>query len=378
MINPNDLRQKADKQFFKIAKSVLLEESCFPLIIAANKQITGEAFGEWKNAILPLYEESKENKRHSYSIDWKDKRISGIPQKVPSKIFFETPDDFLHFTKRIKDFEAIKESIASIEQKIPKLKSWAINNLPLVLAEKTNWPDLIKVCLYFINHPPPYPHYIRELPIEVHSKFIEQNNGMIKKLLDTILPEEQVNKDESDFSARYELKNMKILTQIRILDDALKPELGYDECALSLEGAAFLKWTPQRTFIIENKACFYSFPQTDKAVAIFGEGFKARLSRHFQWLDGTEIYCWFDLDAAGFEMLNLVRQQYRDAKSFLMDSTAFQLHSQFVVPNSVRAKKLDWLNKEEQSTYEFLVTHQLRLEQERLSHKYVLDQLKNI
>ena len=78
MISPNDLRQKADKQFFKIAKSVLQEENCFPLTIAANKQISGEVFGEWKNAILPLYEESKQNKKHSYSVDWKEKRISGI------------------------------------------------------------------------------------------------------------------------------------------------------------------------------------------------------------------------------------------------------------------------------------------------------------
>ncbi|MFX8335643.1 Wadjet anti-phage system protein JetD domain-containing protein, partial [Acinetobacter baumannii] len=73
-------------------------------------------------------------------------------------------------------------------------------------------------------------------------------------------------------------------TQIRVLDDELKPVLGYEECSLPLDDAAWLKWLPEKVFIIENQVCYLTFPKVKNAVAIFGEGFKSRLSRHIPWL----------------------------------------------------------------------------------------------
>ncbi len=87
--------------------------------------------------------------------------------------------------------------------------------------------------------------FIRELPIEVHSKFIEQTTAVIKKILDVLLPTDWVNTKEKDFSDRYYLKKINVYTQIRILDEELKPYLGYDECTLTLEDAGWLKWLPE-------------------------------------------------------------------------------------------------------------------------------------
>ncbi|MFX8871900.1 Wadjet anti-phage system protein JetD domain-containing protein, partial [Acinetobacter baumannii] len=68
-------------------------------------------------------------------------------------------------------------------------------------------------------------------------------------------------------------------------------------------------------------------------MAIFGEGFKSRLSRHIPWLEKTNLFCWFDLDAAGFEMLNMIRQHYPSVQSLLMNNDTFESFKEFSVDN---------------------------------------------
>jgi hypothetical protein len=54
-------------------------------------------------------------------------------------------------------------------------------------------------------------------------------------------------RNEKDFGSRYFLQKAHVYTQIRILDDSLKSVLEYDECSLSLEDAAWLKWLPEKS-----------------------------------------------------------------------------------------------------------------------------------
>lgn len=44
--------------------------------------------------------------------------------------------------------------------------------------------------------------------------------------------------------------------------------------------AALLTWQPEKVFIIENGACFRSFPKIKNGEAIFGEGLKSRVNKH--------------------------------------------------------------------------------------------------
>jgi hypothetical protein len=375
MISLNDLFQKSEKLFFKIATSILQGAYPFPLTIPANKKLSGLNYSDVKADLVPLHQQSKAVKGKSYTIDWKLKTVNGSKQQVPHKIYFETLDDYLLFIKRRSDFEQILAAQKMIADAMSPLVAWANANPAMLLANANKWGDILKVCAYFATNQPPHPLYIRELPIAVHTKFIEDNKALLKKLLDTLLPQDWVNSSENDFSARYFLKQPAIQTQIRILDETLKPLLGYNELALTLDDAAWLNWQPEKVFIIENKACYLTFPQVKNAVAIFGEGFKSRLTRHIPWLEKTELYCWFDLDAAGFEMLNTIRQHYPDAKSFLMDEVTYQHFAQFSVHSVYRKRSLDFLTRQEQVMYAFLVENNRRLEQERVTNEHVRNKL---
>lgn len=376
MISTATLFQKSEKLFFKIATSVLQGNNPFPLTIPANKELSGLNYSDFKADLVPLAQQSKQVKGKGYSIDWKMKTVNGSKQQIPHKIFFETLEDYLFFIKRGSDFEQIVATKNMVASALPSLTAWADANPAILLANAGKWPDILKVCNYFATHQPPHPLYIRELPIAVHTKFIEDNKSLLKKLLDIVLPKDWINSTESDFSVRYFLKQPAIQTQIRILDESLKPMLGYNELALTLDDAAWLEWQPEKVFIIENKACYLAFPKVKNAVAIFGEGFKSRVSRHITWLEKTDLYCWFDLDAAGFEMLNTIRQYYPNAKSFLMDETTYQNFSEFSIHSVYRKRSLDLLTEQEQAVYEFLVANNRRLEQEKIRQKHVNELLE--
>lgn len=375
MITPKELLEKSGKLFFKTVRSVLKEEQVFPLVIPANKQVAATGFSELKAAIVPLYQQSKQAKGKGYTIEWKEKRVEGTKQKLPARIYFETLEDYLFYTKREADYRSIQRALANLTGAFPGLSAWAKDNINFLLTYSSILDDLIKVCEYFHQHKPPHGLYLRELPITVHSKFIEDNTAPLKKLLDELLPSDWINKKETDFLGRYFIKKANVYAQMRILDEQLKQAVGFDELALTIDDWALLQWQPDKVFIIENRACFLSFPKVKNAVAIFGEGFKSRVSKHIPWLAKAELYCWFDLDPAGFEMLNIIRGYYPAAKSLMMDKATYDQFNQFAVTTPYRKLPLDKLTADEMPLYKFLQQNNKRLEHERISQQYVQDQL---
>lgn len=376
MISPKELLEKSEKQFYGVVSRMLKGEEVFPMVIPSNKKLAGTKYSDIRDAVLPLYQHSKKIKGKGYTVEWKEKLVDGTKQKIPGKIFFETPEDYLFYCKKESDYQDIKKAFTMLTDAFPALTEWATRNVKLLHNEAPKMAAIIKVCTFFSKTAPPHDLYLRELPVEVHSKFIEENAPLLKSILDIILPPEWVNKKEADFSSRYYIRKPGIYTQIRVLDESLRKTIGFNELALTIDDFGKLDWKPEKVFIIENRACFLSFPKVKNGVAIFGEGFKSRINKFVPWIEGAELYCWFDLDPAGFEMLNIIRQYYTKAKSFLMDEETYTQFSEFSVSSAYRRLPLEHLNIEELKLYEFLQANSRRLEQERITNIYISKQLK--
>lgn len=380
MITPEELKVKCEKLFFKVATAHLKGDVLFPLTIPGNKQLSGSNYHALKGDLLPLYQKSKAATSNGYSVEWKLKTIAGSWQNIPVKIFFDSLDDYLSFTEKEQAFNSICQSHAQLTASFPIFNEWAQNNPATLLEYAGTWGDIIKVCRYFVTTPQAGENYIRELPIEVHTKFIEQNASVLRKLLDRLLPPDQIETNETDIALRYRLRKPSPDLQIRVLDENLKTFIGYEACALKIEDAIQLQWKPKRVFIIENDVCFITMPKVVNAVAIFGQGFKSRLTSVLPWLQQTELYCCFDMDASGFEMLNMIRQTYPEAQSFLMDEKTFEVFQRFSVnpPYRQMARRLDRLTEKEQRFYEAIIAGNRRLEQEKISRAYVLQHLNEL
>ncbi len=380
MITPAQIKAKAEKIYPKVVCKILQGESApFPMDLPADKKLQGKSITELRAQVLPLYEQQKEKRGRGFSIEWRTAQVLGIKQQVPARIYFETLEDFLYAAGKAADYKTTIAVCRQLVAAFPQLADWAVSAQKLLLQYQHVWPRIITVCNYFVAHPPPHSFYLRELPVPVHTKFIEAHASIIKVLLDKLLPADWINEEAASLPERFGLKLPPVLLRMRVLDEALIPELGYEECALPLETAAALNWQPQKVFIVENQSCYLSFPRVAGGVAIWGEGFKARLVRHLPWLAGTQLFAWLDLDAAGFEMLHMLRRHYGQVQSLFMDRATLEAFAAFVVADEkATLKRLDLLTEEERAVYEGLAGGKRRLEQERVSQGWVEAGFTNI
>ena len=118
--------------------------------------------------------------------------------------------------------------------------------------------------------------YIRELPIDVHTKFIETHTGILKNLLDFLLPDTRVSKDETRFEKRYSLKHKPSIIRFRILDASVSQDLArlpITDLAIPIDEFTGLHLTCNTIYIVENEINFLTFPLIENSIVIWGKGF---------------------------------------------------------------------------------------------------------
>ena len=241
-----------------------------------------------------------------------------------------------------------------------------------VINHLNQWEDLLKVCNWFLNDFEPDRYYIRELPIAVHTKFIEDNISILRNLLDEIIPE-KLNANESVFEKRFHLKYAQQEIRFRFLKPA---KTGYNDLSVPLNEFIAHPIACQKVFIVENKMNFLTFPEVADGLAIWGQGFAIENLKLASWLANKDIFYWSDLDVQGFQMLSQLRMNFPGAKSFLMEKNLLDLFADFVV-DGIPSKVVihDTLNDEEKSVYNALKSKNLRLEQERIPHHHVVSEV---
>ncbi|NJO82794.1 MAG: hypothetical protein HC828_08170 [Blastochloris sp.] len=222
---------------------------------------------------------------------------------------------------------------------------------------------------------------MRELPIAVHSKFVEQHTGILRRLLDVLLPDERINPDETRFSRRYGLREIDALIRLRFLDDQFQTRYGAPLSDLStpLQQVAQLAFSGERILIVENLTTFLSLPSLPQTIAIFGKGFDAGELGNIVWLHQSTVFYWGDLDAQGFQILALLRRRLPQVQSLMMDRATFETFVQYVVPGTpTTVQVLPELMSDEMQLYFEVAERNLRLEQERIAPRYVEAELNMV
>lgn len=373
MIQPNEIKQKAKNKYSDYLRSLLNKESFFPLNIVGNKKPNKDS-AEFEKELTELINHSKEKKGYGYTVEYKTIKTKQYgEQDIPQSISFQNEDDYLKFINKEKETMQFKKDIAHILSLFPELKD-LISQYPSKIIDKS-WEDLIKVCQYFQQNPKPN-LYIRELPIKVHTKFIEQNKGIIKELLDIIIAK-HINENEKEFERRYHLKYDEPVVRFRILDKDISQKYFSGCLDLSLPVSQFqlLNLPIDTVFIVENKMNMLTFPNKEKSMVIFGKGFSVNITSNTKWLKNKKIYYWGDLDAQGFQILSEIRTHFPQVKSFLMDKKTFNDYFENDKRTETKVAKNLCLTQEEQDMFQFLKENNFRLEQEKIPLAYVCQNL---
>ncbi|HEX2867055.1 MAG TPA: Wadjet anti-phage system protein JetD domain-containing protein [Ignavibacteriales bacterium] len=390
MISPEEIKSRSEKWYREILISYLEGTDIFPKYIRFGKIKASEiqrSYAQINKSLNRLKELSKNSTGYGYFVEYTERNTLKFGRNLfPEDIRFDTEDDYLKFHEKESEFIGFKTDANKILSSIGNLRSWMLANPLKVVMNNGKWDALLEVCSYFIENPRPG-IYLREIPVRQPTKFIEENQPIIRELLDFLIPD-YINAGESSFEKRYNLKYNEPLIRIKILDDVISSRYfsGLKDISLPVGEFNSLRLECSRILMFENKANFsnvYNFlslPHMSGTLSLFGRGFGVGLLKDNIWLKEKEIFYWGDIDAHGFMILSQLRSYFPRVKSIFMDIKTFDTFSEFAVRGADAEKlQLQNLSGEESDLY-FHLFHleRNRLEQEKIPHWYVIERLGSI
>lgn len=376
MITSIEIKKKALRKYPEYLRNVAAGTDFQPIEILCDKKASN-TMAEFHKELEDIRSLSKEVKGYGYTIVWKTIKTKLLgTQDLPSRITFETADDYERFLQKKKEVADFRRDAARISEKFPKLQHWIEKYPQKVIENSEDWADIGKVLDYFLKNPQPQ-LYIRELPIEVHTKFIEQHKIVIGELLNVVI-EDYVNTNEKDFEKRYNLRYDEPLVRIRLLDGTLAKNFfnGVDDLTIPVSQFLKLQIPITKAFIVENKVNFLTFPPVANSIVIWGKGYGVASIKDSELLKNIDLIYWGDLDAQGFEILSQFRSYFAHVKSLLMDKATFDnyFEKESGTPSKISVKLN--LTTEEEELYQYIKVNNYRLEQEKIPQRYVIEQLK--
>lgn len=380
MITPQEIKKQCLSWWKELLLSVMDGQEFFPKEITRIGKITSkdilQKLAEHKAGLIEL---QKSASVWGYEIEMDEKNFEKIgSQTLPTSIRIPSLEVYLRITRKRSELDVFLKNWQFVYAEMPQLSEWCRTN-PLRLISHDSWQDTIKVCRYFMVNPQPH-LYVRELPIDIHTKYIEENKDLLRALLDTLLPTSAVCYEEKTFEKRYGLKCAEPLIRIRFLDSSLAIGTGWTDISIPLPDFRQLTCTCKRMFITENKMNFLTLPQLPGSIAVWsGGGFNISYLKDIPWLQNVRSYYWGDLDAQGLQILNQFRSYYPSATSLMMDwSTLNQYKSLLKEGTPAQLQILPHLTAEEYDLYRYLQENNLRLEQERIPQTEATKEIKSI
>ena len=393
MISPEEIRVKAKNKYKDFLRYIINihyekpETDFFPLVIKADKGKVSDDLLSRQKELQHLISKSKNKTGNGYKLDFEtvNSRKNGEQTEV-SKIYFENENDYLSFINEKKSYKLFYDAVYQIKNSnllsAEKFVEWAKSHLNDLYAEPESshfWSDIC-LCADWLNKNQDSNIYIREIPLPVHTKFIEQNKKIIKSLTEKA-------DSEYEFEATFGLKIKPDFVRFRSLsDNIILPfsESMLDECQILLDDFSKLDESflhkIKNIFIVENEMVYLTFPRYKDSICIGGQGYKVNILNGIEWFKSKELYYFGDLDEHGFDILSTYRRCYPQIQSFCMDNKILEEYRQFLV----NGKKLENeripenLNETEKECFMILrsvTSEKNRLEQERISVAYITKQL---
>jgi hypothetical protein len=378
MLSPREIKAKAESKYTAFLRHKVSGEPFFPLEIPFGRPSPTAVYHTLREEVTALKQGSKEVQKYGYSITWETKQNRQYgTQTLPQRVFIADETDYLRWLGKQKEVAQFSQAIAQTLPHFPELEPWLRQYPQKILPYLPVWGELLLVCAYFRQNPRPN-CYPRELPIGVHTKFVEEHEGILRLLLEAILPPTAVDNTASNFATRFGLRQPAPLIRVRLLSADHPAHTQWPTADLTFPlpslAAQTILATSRFVIIIENLMTFLTFPAVAGGVAIWGQGFGAVSLAGVPWLADTAVlYYWGDLDTQGFEILAKLRTHYPHIRSWLMDEATLHEFAPFVVAGKPSPHELPVgsLAEEDTAVYQYLRQHNLRLEQERIPQSYI-------
>lgn len=413
MLTVPEIKEKSLRQFKDILRTLAKTgraDEIFPLVVrGVNSNFTKDLKTD-KSKIDALIKNSKNKTGHGFTLIFEtvNTRSNGS-QTVIKQIQFDSLQDYLNFTGLTKDFNFFEQSISTVRTKIRDsdvdLDKWIFLHIADLcdrsreISEPDYWTKICE-CVNYLRRNKKSGLYLRQLPLEVHTKFIEENKAIIHSLIS----EEKI---QATFEADHGLREKPNLIRFRRLDGKLtfasenptknptaEIKLSFEELSLPLSDFFalknyFLQNKIHRFIIVENEIVFLTFPQIAGTICIWGHGYTSSVLQSVDWLNDFDLIYFGDLDEHGFDILEKFRSHFPKTKSLCMNIQILQKFDRFRTKGKslARLKSQEFeknltknLTPDEKACLNLLLSDEQknRLEQEHIDNKTILEEVERI
>ncbi len=377
MLTPDQIRRRALNRYEDFLRSLCAGEPFFPLNVFGGGLAKLKDFVTDRAGIELLRNHSKEQTGFGYDITWTERKFNRLgAQRIPSTVAFTTQDDYARFLGKLTEIRSFQADYILISQQFPELIPWAQARPLKIVAHAGEWDGLIGVCAHLHKHGRPN-CYLRELPVEVDTKFIERKRVVLNEILPIVAPG-CVEPVAATFEARFGFREKQPLIRFRALDlDLVGPtKLPFADFAIPLDGACRISIAAKNILVVENETTFLTLPPIIDTLALLGAGDAVALFRQMDWLKRFRIVYWGDMDTHGFEALSLLRKHHAQTESLMMDVETYELFRQFSKKAAPYVSSVELvLSDTERKLFKMLHADGKLLEQERISLSYAKQKL---
>jgi len=221
----DDLKAKARSRVAGVLRRLVVGENPFPVAIGfARPKNTGDP-----SVIVKLKEllrsQSKETLGYGLTVVFEAANTRRFGQgDLPGEVTFASLDDLTLYVGEKKRADRVLANAQALTAVIPEARDWAAYHIDkLAEGDAVRWTGVARVVGYLREHPLPgvYP---RQLPVPVHTKFLEENYAVIIAILAKIAPQ-ALDPAGKDWKARLGLVDSPALIEGRFLDPGLAPHL---------------------------------------------------------------------------------------------------------------------------------------------------------
>lgn len=316
MLNPDQIRQKAERKYQDVLRAIVSGEPVFPLLVRFGQPSPSDDFAKLKREIEEL---ATGNFGYQIVYESVNTRRWGT-QRLPTQVSFDTEAQYLRALKKTSEVVAFRANLEESLRRLPQLKPWLTSRVKWVVDFAGDWEGILRVCEFFLKNPKP-DLYIRQLPIQVHTKFIQEHSEVLTSLLLFLLPEGAKNPAAKSFEMKFGLRPLEPTIRFRSLDPEVTTKLRMTEnrMGLPLDRFRALPASGLRVIITENLMNLECLPSIAGTLAIWGQGNAADLLHDVEWLARCHVVYWGDIDEHGFHILARLRTHYPKLHSVMMD-----------------------------------------------------------
>ena len=368
-----------ERQYSEYLKREIAGLPFQPVVLRGGKE-RPQTYPQLQAAIALFQSCEKSGGKAGWNItweDWKSKKLGN--QQWPSTILVETEADFLFLLKKEREAGQFKTKLQKLLLWREEIRGWLSVRPGKVLELAKDWSGICAVVDYLIRNDVSN-HYVRSLPVPVHTKFIERFSGTILSLI-RHLDECRCVADTTDLERSLGLRLKPMLYPARWLDLALQERNlpGMEVFGISIQSLCEADWKVDEVWLVENETTLFMLPARPNAIAICSRGYAVEHLTDIPLLNNSCLLYWGDMDEDGYRMLSITRQKYRHVQSVLMEEGDFLFHKPPAdsQPTPYRKDTPQCLTDSEKAAFSGLQQLNGRIEQEQLRLDYVMQRIQN-